>query len=161
MDPREPAASPDGLKLAYVSEGSLFVGEMLLAREASDPAFFPDGQRLAFAQGFPGRRFIRAVGVTGGTPVTLIQGGDSFEPAVSPDGVLLAYVHQELGSRQVWIRNLESGESRKITDGACNNDHPAWEAGSRSLVFASDCSRGYGLPALYRIRVRRSPLPVP
>ena len=152
-EPREPAISPDNSTLAFISDGSLFVKEALLAPEASDPAFFPDSQRLAFAQGFPGRRVIRVVAVTGGTPVTLIQGGDDFEPAVSPDGRLLAYVHQELGVRQVWIHNLESGGSRRLTRGACNNDHPAWDRNSRSLVFSSDCSRGAGLTALYRLGV--------
>jgi len=149
----EPAISPDGSTLAYISGGSLFVGESKLAAEASDPAFFPGGQRLAFAQGFPGRRAIRSVAVSGGTTMTLIQGGDDLEPAVSPDGKLLAYVHQELGSRQVWIRNLEKGDIRRLTGGACNNEHPAWDPDSRSVVFASDCGRGSGLTALYRLRV--------
>jgi hypothetical protein len=149
----EPAVSPDGTKLTFVLDGSLFVGQRLLAREVWDPDFLPDGQRIAFAQGFPGTRSIRVVPASGGEPVTLIEGGDNFEPAVSPDGKSLAYVHQEIGSRQVWIRNLESGESRRLTTGACNNDHPAWEPDSHSLVFASDCSRGYGLPALYKIGV--------
>ncbi len=152
----EPAVSSDGSKLAYISQGSLFTRETLLAREASGPAFFPDGQKLAFAQGSPGRRIIGTVSVSSDTPVALIQGGDNFEPAVSPDGKLLAYVHQSLGSQQVWIRNLESGESQTLTTGACNNNHPAWDLDSRSVVFASDCSRGYGLPALYRVR-----LPIP
>jgi hypothetical protein len=150
---RNPAVSPDGSKLAYILEGSLYLGGLMLAHEASDPAFFPTGDRVALAQGPPGRRSIAAVTALGGTSITLIQGGDNFEPAVSPDGRLLAYVHQELGSQQVWVRSLDSGESRRVTIGACNNNHPAWELDSRSLVFASDCDRGYGLPALYRVPV--------
>jgi len=37
-----------------------------------------------------------------------------------------------------------------LTGGTCNNWAPAWELNSRSLIFASDCDRGLGMPALYR-----------
>jgi Tol biopolymer transport system component len=81
----------------------------------------------------------------GGVVQTLVEGGDNFEPAVSPDSKLLAYVHSERGTRQVWVRDLETRVSRRITNGACSNDWPAWDLGSRSIVFASDCMgcRGY------------------
>jgi Tol biopolymer transport system component len=85
---------------------------------------------------------------------SLTHGGDSFAPAVSPDGALLAYTVSGIGERQVWVRDLVSDTHWPVTSGACSNDSPAWDRDGRSLVFASDCDRGLGLPALYRIKVR-------
>ena len=84
---------------------------------------------------------------------TLVAEGDSFDPAVSPDGRWLAFVGAETGARQVWILDLISGARSRLTEGVCNNESPAWEADSRAVVFTSDCGRGLGLPALYRVRL--------
>jgi Tol biopolymer transport system component len=153
LDPMEPAISPDGSRLAFVSGGALFVqqGEVLPSRVVSDPTFFPDSAQIAFADGPPGRRSIRTVSLTTHAVRTLVEGGDVFDPAISPDGRYLAYTAAETGARQVWVQDLASGFRRKLTQGACNNDTPAWEPASRSVVFSSDCGRGMGLPALYRL----------
>jgi hypothetical protein len=155
----EPTLSPDGAKLAFVSAGGLYVSagnqiSLLAAGAVSNPAFFPDGARIVFAQGPPGRRKIAAISAissAGGGPIeTLVADGDCFQPAFAPNGRLLAFTCSTTGARHIWVRDLKSGQSVRLTDGFCNNDAPAWEPNSRSLVFASDCSRGLGLPALYR-----------
>ena len=51
---------------------------------------------------------------------------------------------------QVWVRELSSGKETQLTGGNCNNSSPAWELDSKGIVFASDCGRAFGLPALYR-----------
>ena len=158
MDPIEPAISPNGAVLAFIAGGSLYALEngklavVLASRDASTPAWFPDGRRMAFAEGPPGKRSIGVVSLSGGAAQTLVEGHDSFAPAVSPDGRMLAYV-SEPGERQVWIRSLISGRSWRVSSGACNNDAPAWRADSRAIVIASDCRRGLGSPALYTIQV--------
>jgi hypothetical protein len=157
----EPALSPDATKLAFVSDGSLYLAEdhkpsLLAAGPVSNPTFFPDGTRIAFAKGPPGRRSIAAMMISGEGMRTLVHDGDCFQPAVSPDSRLLAFARSATGERHVWVRDLSSGTSRRLTNGFCNNDSPAWEPDSQSIVFASDCSRGLGLPALYRISVPRN-----
>ncbi len=160
LDPTEPAVSMDGSRLAFVSRGSLFVREGgIIAprgrRDASHPAFFPDGRRIVFAEGLPGRRTIRALSLEDSGMQTLVAGGDSFDPAVSPDGRWLAFVAAETGARQVWTLDMASGARRRLTEGVCNNESPAWEADSRAIVFTSDCARGLGLPALYRVKLSK------
>ena len=160
----EPAISPDGTKLTFVSRGSLVLLENGVrsvlasgeaAREVSGPTFFPDGRRIAFAQGPPGNRGIRSVALSGGERQTLIQGGDCFEPVISPDGSSLAFSCSGNGGSQVWLLDLKTGSRRQVTRGACNNTSPAWDPDSGSIVFSSDCNRGVELPALYRAAIRR------
>jgi hypothetical protein len=40
-----------------------------------------------------------------------------------------------------------------------NSDSPAWELNSTAIVFASNCGRGIGLPALYRAEIGVRSLP--
>jgi hypothetical protein len=74
-------------------------------------------------------------------------------PAVSPDGQWLAYSRRSGGVWNLWLRRMNSVEDRRITDANCNDVSPSWEADSRTLLFASDCGRAFGLTALYRQRV--------
>jgi len=73
--------------------------------------------------------------------------------ATSPDGKWLAYTTEERGGQHLWLRNMASGHSVQLGGGNCDSSWPAWELDSQALVFASDCGRAVGLPALYRARV--------
>jgi hypothetical protein len=75
-------------------------------------------------------------------------------PNISPDGKWAISTGPGGGSsEQIWLRNLAGGPSVRLTSGSCNSFSPAWELDSRSVIFASDCGRGIGLPALYRARL--------
>ncbi|HXB74621.1 MAG TPA: glycosyltransferase 87 family protein [Candidatus Acidoferrales bacterium] len=79
---------------------------------------------------------------------------ETARPAPSPDGKWLAFTVQQRGSTQVWLQHADGSAAAPLTGGACNNFAPAWELDSKAIVFASDCDRGVGLPALYRARVK-------
>src|SRR5262249_18502960 len=149
----DPAISPDERHLVFVSGSGLQLldGTRLASGTISGPSFFPDGARVAFTEGLPGHQTIQVVSLGGGAPQTLVSRGDCMQPAVSPDGRLLAFSCTETGARQIWVLDLHSGDSRRLTAGRCSNTSPTWDRESRSLVFASDCGRGLGLPALYRL----------
>jgi hypothetical protein len=69
---------------------------------------------------------------------------------LSPDGKWMAFESMQAGPKQVWLRDTVSGKTEVVAGGDCNSSSPAWEEGSRTLIFASDCGRGLGLPVLYR-----------
>jgi hypothetical protein len=71
-------------------------------------------------------------------------------PAVSPDSERLAFARRESGSWHLFVRDFSTGTEQRLTNGVCNSTSPAWED-RRTLVYASDCGRGYGLNAVARI----------
>jgi Glycosyltransferase family 87/WD40-like Beta Propeller Repeat len=73
-------------------------------------------------------------------------------PAASPDGRWLAFSQLELSNWQLWIRDLRTHEERRLTDSDCNSVAPAWYPDSKTLVYATDCGRGFGLTALCRLQ---------
>jgi hypothetical protein len=77
-------------------------------------------------------------------------GSTSENRAVSPDGKWIAYTQETAGSQQIWIESAVTGKREMLAGGRCNNSSPAWELDSSAIVFASDCGRAFGLPALYR-----------
>jgi hypothetical protein len=81
----------------------------------------------------------------------------SRSSAVSPDGKWFAFTQTSATSEHLWLRNLATGQAAELAGGDCDSSSPAWELDSSSLVFASDCGRAFGLPALYRAPVMHSP----
>jgi Glycosyltransferase family 87/WD40-like Beta Propeller Repeat len=78
---------------------------------------------------------------------------DTTKPAASPDGKWTAFTLTRNGPEQVWLRNLADGREVLLTGGNCNSSSPAWALDSKSILFASDCGRAFGLPELYRARL--------
>ena len=72
----------------------------------------------------------------------------------SPDGKWRVQVRETATSQQLWLESTAGGEARQLAGGNCNNSSPAWELDSSVVIFASDCDRAFGLPALYRAPVR-------
>ena len=147
MDATNPSVSQAGDRVAFVSNGKLFVlgdGPLPAPGPVEDAAWFPDGTHLAFSSSD------RIYDSKDMQPLKLKIEGHQSEPAVSPDGKWLALTATHHGIRHVWLENLITGATRELTAGNCNSDAPAWEPDSKAIVFSSDCSRGLGLPRLYR-----------
>jgi hypothetical protein len=165
-NPRNPAISLDGARIAYVAEGTLWLDAKNLAIAGSDPAFSPDGSRILFAH--EGRilsfdidtgRVDNVVMEGRDTEGSVTEGSDLAHPSLSPDGTMLAYSGTSRGRRQIWWRRLQGGAATQLTSAGCNHESPVWEASSQSLIFTSDCGRGLGLPGLYRAKVAKTPAP--
>ncbi len=84
--------------------------------------------------------------------IDLFDGADTRYPAASPDGRWLAYSRLDQGVYLLWIRDLRDGTTRRLTNAQCNNVSPAWQADSKTLIYASDCGRALWFTALYRKR---------
>lgn len=60
----------------------------------------------------------------------------NVEPAVSPDGKWLAYSSNKVGREMLYIMNLKTKKSRRLTFAGRYNSSPSWSPDSNTLVFA-------------------------
>jgi hypothetical protein len=130
-------------------EELVFPGNALLPRLAADGSSIEfelvadrGSKRMAFD---PATR--KTVELAGEVP------RDWAHSVASPDGKWVAFERAQDGPIGIWLRDVATGKERELTGGNCNSLAPAWELDSGSFIFASDCGRGFGLPALYRARV--------
>jgi hypothetical protein len=180
-DAESPVASADGRWIAFLREERGRAGLWLWdtraksARPIVDPAqdvlevaFFPvdpgilengraQSDRIVVAARPSGRPHLFTRDATSGRLVPLpgVDDRPARFPAVSPDGRWLAYAEEDGGGWQLTVLELATGVRRRLTDADCNAVTPAWQSDSRTLVYASDCGRGVGQTALYRLTAVR------
>ena len=79
--------------------------------------------------------------------------GESRYPALSPDGRWLAYSHLDSGVWNLWVRDQQTGASRRVADVPCDQIQPSWESDSKTLLYATDCGRSLWLTGVARRQV--------
>ena len=119
------------------------------------PVAAADGCGIAFEHVAHGRStFLRLDPLTSRTETAAApDGANPGLDVISPNRKWRVRVRETLTSQQLWLEDTATGESRELAGGSCNNHSPAWELDSAAVIFASDCGRAYGLPALYRAPV--------
>ena len=88
-----------------------------------------------------------------GIPVS--QGFAEREPALSPDGTQIAFIHADEGPLgNVWLISANGGEARQLTnvdkDGGIASS-PAWSADGRYIVYSVDAASASG--HLWRVNI--------
>jgi Tol biopolymer transport system component len=176
-----PALSPDGSLIAFLSEKDqlsidLFLAETntgrvvrKLVETASDPhfdslqflssagAWDPDGRRLAIGSIRKGKPALAIIDAQSGDIVQEVRFeelGEIFNPTWAPDGKSLAFSAQVAGVTDLFVHDLSSGTTRRLTNDTYADLQPAWSPDGRRLAFVTDrfradmttlAFRGYGL----------------
>ncbi len=168
-----PAVSPDGRLLAFQAKpessagGDLFHAHLVVrtldGEDAAvrfttagfDPAWSPDGRRLAFLRrGSDGQLDLWIVPASGGAErrVTrgVYHGGYGLLPfyrlqtrdfSWAPDGRRLAYASMRTGASNIWITTLDPVEDVRVTENADRAlvfSCPLWAPDGRRLAFVSE-----------------------
>jgi hypothetical protein len=146
-------AGREGYVLRWLHDGQL--GTFDFGGNELRPVAAGDGCGIEFEHVAHGRStFLRLDPLTSRTVAASAPADPNPDDGVvSPDGKWRVRVRETATSEQLWLQHTASGEAKQLAGGSCNNNSPAWELDSSAVIFASDCGRAYGLPALYRAPV--------
>jgi hypothetical protein len=183
MRARDPDVSPDGLKVAYVTnaagtttlriadldaEGHLSNSRRVVPsaryEQVYTPRFSPDGRRIAYsAWTTGGYRDIRVVDVETGSFIELMHDrAIDQQPAWSPDGKQLYFVSDRGGVSNVYVHDFESGKLSQVTNVVSGAYMPTIAPDGKTLVYVGYTSQGFDL---YRMPIEKArflePLPPP
>ncbi|MBP2648233.1 MAG: TolB protein [Gemmatimonadetes bacterium] len=115
----------------------------------SNPAWSPDGNRIAYASSLTGSGDIYVMDAAGqGNQRLTASPAPDYQPAWSPDGSRIAFVSERDGAREIYIMNADGTNPVRLTADAGSNTEPAWLPGGNRLVFVSTRT---GIRALYQM----------
>jgi Tol biopolymer transport system component len=108
----------------------------------SNPAWSPDGARIAFVSNRSGPHGIWISRPDGSDAVQVADFGGAFvdNPAWSPDGRTVAFDGSPDGNTAIFTVPPEGGTPRRIVDGPGDNRNPSWSRDGRWLYFESNRS---------------------
>jgi hypothetical protein len=169
-DARDPLLSADGRELAFVRDNH-GRGRLMLRRDfesdahgaAEDSTLTPPSLNVYEASFLSSREYAFSAVANGRSPQLYLSDathtnaplplGESRYPALSPDGRWMAYSHLSDGVWNLWLRDEETGATRRIADMPCNQIQPAWEQDSQTLLYSTDCGRSLWFTAVSRRQV--------
>ena len=76
--------------------------------------------------------------------VTAAPGWEA-QPALSPDGSLIAYASNESGDSDIWLVSFRGGRAVQLAADPATDEKPAWFPDGSALAFASDRGKGWSI----------------
>ena len=105
----------------------------------ADPAWSPDGSRIALASERDGNFEIYVVNANGESPTRLTNSpAADNRPAWSPDGARIAFVSGRDGNSEIYVMNADGANPVRLTTHTARDSDPAWSPDGSKIAFSSD-----------------------
>lgn len=121
-------------------DGSDFTRLITHVEDDYDPAWSPDGTKIAFGAAREDYGNLYVVDADGSGEVRLTSNSYfDCSPAWSPNGTKIAFVSDRDGSYQVYIMNADGSDQTRLTTCSTARDRgPAWSPDGTRIAFSSD-----------------------
>ena len=156
-DNYNPAWSPDGAKIAFVSDWQVYVMNSdcsntikltNMSVETYKPAWSPDGAKIAFVSySTLGYNQIYVMNSDGSGVTQLTNSpNDNKDPAWSPDGKQIVFDSERKGQFEIFIMNFDGSGITQLLAHSGDNYNPVWSPNGKQIAFVSDTN---GSPQIY------------
>lgn len=156
-----PSLSSDGHTIAYLRQldgrKQLFIRDTT-RRDQPERQLTTSPMNIYEATFLPNGSLVFAATISNSKPAlyllrvngkaTKLLSGEARYPSASSDGHWLAFSEFNQGSWNLFLQDLKSGAITRLTDAPCNQIESAWEADSKTLLYATDCGRALWFTAL-------------
>ncbi len=146
---------PDGKTVIYSASAGLFRAtagsaappQRLLSSPTLEVGLSPDGRTYYYARNPAPKRptaiFARATdGTTDQDRLVVATSGNLSNPAPSPDGRWLAYISDEPGQDQLWVRSMDQSRAQQWQVSRVGARGARWSRDGRELYYTSDFRLG-------------------
>ena len=118
-----------------------------------DPAWSPDGRRIAFSSERDGNSEIYVMNADG-SGLTRITNNSDYDgvPAWSPDGRRIAFASRRDGNSEIYAMNADGSNQTRLTNRSASDWYPSWSPDGRRIAFSSQAG-GSDSREIYAVNV--------
>ena len=160
----DPAWSPDGSKIAFVSykrnNPDIYIVDLKAKATRlvlsfpglnTTPAFYPDGKSIAFTLSKDGNPEIYMMSLYASSMSRLTHNwATDTSPCFSPDGKKMVFCSNRGGSPQVYIKNMSKGNVTRLTFKGSYNTEPVFSPRGDWIAFSHLAADGHFHLAIIR-----------
>jgi Tol biopolymer transport system component len=126
-------------ELAIVNLRGQIIGKVLESDQPLlEPAWLPDGRRLAYVTVDAGQPQIFVAGADGSAAANLTK-SEFLErnPAWSPDGSQIAWTRVEQNEHSIWVVQQDGSQSKRISDSSVMCSNPSWSPNHKLIAYST------------------------